>query len=367
MAPGRYDRAADRQADRAHAHQAPDDVRAARQGQAAPDGRVHRHHRRRAGRGRCAARGRRGAARHRGGLHGRAAARHGGPAGRRDDPPAGRRRPPALSVAGACRALPARLEDAVVAAGAGRHRGVGLARPAGRCAVDHAIDTGTIRAADGEPRTGRRRGFPQRLLSGPGSGGAQPVSRHAQAAYAAGACQCAHLGRRRSLQRVRPEPAVRHGGQRRDGTGRRHRPAGRTQAGCARLGHPSGHRRRAGADAAAPAVHDSRRGKRLTAPHRGPPMADHLFVYFRIAERDAATALPCWQRWLDTVEEATGVSGTLMRRPDVRDGLATWMEWYHDIPPAFAATLAGLWETGGPREFVAGERHAEHFAELDGN
>lgn len=95
-------------------------------------------------------------------------------------------------------------------------------------------------------------------------------------------------------------------------------------------------------------------------------MADHLFVYFRIAERDAAAALPRWQRWLDTVEEATGVSGTLMRRPEARDGLATWMEWYHDIP-AFAATLAGLWETGGPREFVAGERHAECFVEFDSN
>lgn len=94
-------------------------------------------------------------------------------------------------------------------------------------------------------------------------------------------------------------------------------------------------------------------------------MADHLFVYFRIAERDAASALPRWQRWLDTVEEATGVAGTLMRRPEVRDGQATWMESYHDVPPAFAATLAGLWETGGPREFVAGERHAELFVDLE--
>jgi len=94
-------------------------------------------------------------------------------------------------------------------------------------------------------------------------------------------------------------------------------------------------------------------------------MADHLFVYFRIAERDAASALPHWQRWLDTVEEATGVAGTLMRRPEARDGQATWMECYHDIPPAFAATLAGLWESGGPHEFIASERHAELFADLE--
>ena len=59
-------------------------------------------------------------------------------------------------------------------------------------------------------------------------------------------------------------------------------------------------------------------------------MADHLFVYFRVAERDAQAALPRWQAWLDTVEEATGVAGTLMRRPEVRDGVVTWMECYHD-------------------------------------
>jgi len=54
-----------------------------------------------------------------------------------------------------------------------------------------------------------------------------------------------------------------------------------------------------------------------------------------------------------------------MRRPETRDGQATWMESYDDVPPAFATTLAALWETGGPREFVAGERHAELFVDLE--
>ena len=36
-----------------------------------------------------------------------------------------------------------------------------------------------------------------------------------------------------------------------------------------------------------------------------------------------------------------------------------------DAIAAFAATLAALWETGGPREFVAGERHAELFVDLE--
>ena len=58
-------------------------------------------------------------------------------------------------------------------------------------------------------------------------------------------------------------------------------------------------------------------------------------------------------------------AGALMRRPETRDGQATWMESYDDVPPAFATTLAALWETGGPREFVAGERHAELFVDLE--
>ncbi|MBY4897472.1 DUF4936 family protein [Cupriavidus sp. AU9028] len=94
-------------------------------------------------------------------------------------------------------------------------------------------------------------------------------------------------------------------------------------------------------------------------------MSDHLFVYFRIREHEAADALPLWHRWMETVAEATGVGGTLMRRPQTRSGLQTWMEYYGDVPPAFDATLAGLWRQSNLQSWIEGERQVEHFVDLD--
>ena len=94
---------------------------------------------------------------------------------RRPDPPARRGRSTAPRAALAlgrrrARALPALALDGW------RWLEVhsGVARVVGR----HG---GAVRAADGEPRTGGRRQFPEGLLPGPGGGGAQPVPRHAQA------------------------------------------------------------------------------------------------------------------------------------------------------------------------------------------
>ena len=94
-------------------------------------------------------------------------------------------------------------------------------------------------------------------------------------------------------------------------------------------------------------------------------MSDHLYVYFRVPEATAAEALPHWHRWMATVAEATGIGGTLMRRPETRAGVQTWMECYADVPPAFDATLAGLWRQSGLEQWVDGERKVEHFVDLD--
>jgi len=94
-------------------------------------------------------------------------------------------------------------------------------------------------------------------------------------------------------------------------------------------------------------------------------MSAHLYVYFRIPDARATEALPHWHRWMETVAEATGIGGTLMRRPDVKDGLQTWMESYADVPPAFDATLDGLWRQSGLQSWLDGERHLERFVDLD--
>lgn len=94
-------------------------------------------------------------------------------------------------------------------------------------------------------------------------------------------------------------------------------------------------------------------------------MSDHLYVYFRVSEAQADQAQPQWHRWMETVAEATGIGGTLMRRPETRAGMQTWMEAYADVPPAFDATLAGLWQQSGLQQWITGERQVEHFIDLD--
>ncbi|WP_454721145.1 MULTISPECIES: DUF4936 family protein [Cupriavidus] len=94
-------------------------------------------------------------------------------------------------------------------------------------------------------------------------------------------------------------------------------------------------------------------------------MSDHLYVYFRVPETLAEEALPHWHRWMETVAEAGGIGGTLLRRPETRNGMQTWMEAYADVPPAFDLLLDGLWLQSGLQRFVSGERQAERFVDLD--
>lgn len=94
-------------------------------------------------------------------------------------------------------------------------------------------------------------------------------------------------------------------------------------------------------------------------------MSVHLYIYFRIPDARAGEARPHWHRWMETVAEATGIGGTLMRRPEVANGLQTWMECYADVPPAFEATLDGLWRQSGLQGWLDGERHMERFVDLD--
>ena len=128
------------------------------------------------------------------------------------------------------RSAPARARRKTQTRVAGR---VGLARHSRRRTAHHAAGGRAIRAANGQFRCARRGKFPQRLLSRPGSGGAQPVSRHDQAAHVARqrGRRTRHGARRRgTVPFGRSRPAVRHGRERGVGAGRRRRCAGRDQA-----------------------------------------------------------------------------------------------------------------------------------------
>jgi hypothetical protein len=93
-----------------------------------------------------------------------------------------------------------------------RRRHLALAGGAQRRRAHRGGHGRAVRAADGQPRTGGRRQFPEGLLPRPGGRGAQPVPRHAEAAHAAaGRQRPGRAGPGRDPQR-RPRAARRHGG-----------------------------------------------------------------------------------------------------------------------------------------------------------
>lgn len=50
-----------------------------------------------------------------------------------------------------------------------------------------------------------------------------------------------------------------------------------------------------------------------------------------------------------------------MRRPEIQDGLQTWMEVYVDVPESFEARLAEAVHSAELATMIEGERHTERF------
>jgi hypothetical protein len=59
--------------------------------------------------------------------------------------------------------------------------------------------------------------------------------------------------------------------------------------------------------------------------------------------------------------QQVGVKGALKRRPQVREGLHTWMEVYIAAPSNFDEILASEVMTAQLSELIEGDRHVEHF------
>ncbi|WP_428423930.1 DUF4936 family protein [Methylibium sp.] len=94
------------------------------------------------------------------------------------------------------------------------------------------------------------------------------------------------------------------------------------------------------------------------------PGRQELFIYYRVREaheHTLAAAVGRMQAGLCVTH--AGLAARLMRRPDGRDGLHTWMEAY-GLPPnpdvaAIAADIERAAQVLAP--WIAGPRHAEHF------
>ena len=95
-----------------------------------------------------------------------------------------------------------------------------------------------------------------------------------------------------------------------------------------------------------------------------PGPEQELFVYYRAAPRDAAPLEDAVRRMQDALRRRhPSLSARLLRRPQERDGLVTWMEAYAWPAGGDASTLLqAVADAAAPLEaWIVGERHVEHF------
>lgn len=89
-----------------------------------------------------------------------------------------------------------------------------------------------------------------------------------------------------------------------------------------------------------------------------------LFVYYRAEPaRAESVAAAVQQMQAQLCEACPGLQARLLRRPDLRDGLQTWMEAYRLPPGASTVAMAAAIERAAEslRAHLSGARHVEHF------
>lgn len=86
-----------------------------------------------------------------------------------------------------------------------------------------------------------------------------------------------------------------------------------------------------------------------------------LYVYYRVRNSDATALQPQVKAMQQDIAERFGVSCSIKRRPEEKDGCQTWMETYLDIPAGFADELA---QSASRLALINGERHVETFVDL---
>lgn len=89
-----------------------------------------------------------------------------------------------------------------------------------------------------------------------------------------------------------------------------------------------------------------------------------LYIYYRVAERNAAGLAPRVQALQARLASGHGVAGQLKRRPGASDGLQTWMEVYPACDDGFATLLATAVADAALDALIDGPRHTEIFTDI---
>jgi Domain of unknown function (DUF4936) len=92
-----------------------------------------------------------------------------------------------------------------------------------------------------------------------------------------------------------------------------------------------------------------------------------LFIYFRAQAQDDDAVKAAVHQIQDELRRAwPGLSARLLHRPQVQDGLRTWMEVYAmvgaaGVPPSLQAAIELAAQNSMP--WLVGERHVEVFVD----
>jgi hypothetical protein len=89
-----------------------------------------------------------------------------------------------------------------------------------------------------------------------------------------------------------------------------------------------------------------------------------LYVYYKVPEQHAAQLEPLVRAMQAGLGAAHATGALLKRRPEVRDGMQTWMEVYPAVSDSFADALAQATRDAGLDGLIAGPRHTEVFMDL---
>lgn len=89
----------------------------------------------------------------------------------------------------------------------------------------------------------------------------------------------------------------------------------------------------------------------------------HCYVYFKAAAEDEQHIRQCFARLRLSLEKI-GFNVRFQRRPEVKDGLQTWMEVYENVPDHFEELIAAVVAESGLNEYIVGARYYERFLEI---
>lgn len=89
-----------------------------------------------------------------------------------------------------------------------------------------------------------------------------------------------------------------------------------------------------------------------------------LYVYYRVRASDADAFQKKAVAMQSELQRRGTVNAALKRRPDIQDGMHTWMEVYLATTPDFEAQLVQAVNANGLPAFIQGPRHTEQFVDL---